>query len=237
MFLPSYFAILSLFAIPGWLSAEEPTARVWLTTRSDARESGGIDGRLREQEPQALAAIWRELDLQRGDTIVDIGAGSGKWLQGMADRVGSDGTVYGLEIKPNLVEGIKKKFEDTPQVRPWLGKPDRTGLPADSCDVGLMVKVYHHVAKDLRIDYLNSLRETIRPGGRLVIVERHPLIPSKRKKTEPIHSMAPAKLLSDMHEAGWFPARFELLPQSAYYVAVFVQRDVFELDRRTSPDD
>lgn len=220
---------LILVASVNVTTAQESKAASWLPTRPDKRTFGPIDGRSRERESQSLAAIWRELDLQKGDSIVDIGTGSGWWLQGMVVRVGAEGVVYGLEIKQNLVDGVQQKFSDTPQVKPWLGKPDKTGLPDNSCDVGFMVKVYHHVSKNLRIEYLSSLRKTIRPDGRLVIVERHPLIPSKRKKAEPVHSMAPAKLMSDMREAGWYPARFELLPRSAYYVAVFVQRDIFEL--------
>ena len=110
------------------------------------------------------------------------------------------------------------------------GQTDHTGLPANSCDVGFMVKVYHHIDKNVRVDYMKSLRATIKPGGRLIIVERHPVIPSVRKKSEPVHSIAPAQLMRDMANAGWFPARFELLPKSAYYVAVFVQMDVFKLN-------
>ena len=70
----------------------------------------------------------------------------------------------------------------------------------------------------------------IRSGGRLVIVERHPDTPSVLKKSETVHSMSPSQLMSDMIQAGWFPARFELLPESAYYVPVFVQRSVFMMN-------
>lgn len=209
---------------------EEPAAAGadWQTTRPDARRYDGIIGK--ERAPQSLEAIWRELDLKPGDSIVDIGAGGGWWLEGMAEHVGESGEVYGLEIKEALVEKMTKHYADTPQVKAVLGEFAATGLPADSCDIGFMVKVYHHIGKEVRIDYLKDLRNVIRPGGRLIIVERHPNIPTRAKKNgEKVHSMAPSELIADMNAAGWFPSRIELLQQSAYYVAVFVEAELFSI--------
>ena len=73
--------------------------------------------------------ILRELDLQAGDVVVDVGAGDGWWAEKFAKPVGKKGVIHAAEVENKKVDQMKKRFAKTPQVKPYLIKTDSTGLP------------------------------------------------------------------------------------------------------------
>ena len=103
--------------------------------------------------------ILKELDLKAGDVVVDIGAGDGWWSQQMAEFVGEKGTIHSAEVKDKMVNNMKKKFADTPQIKPYLCKTDSVDLPKNSCDLAFLSQTYHHLDKNGRVDYLRHLRD------------------------------------------------------------------------------
>ena len=55
-------------------------------------------------QPRTVAAMLRLLDVSRGHRVLDVGSGSG-WTTGLlAELVGPEGEVLGLELEPTLVE-------------------------------------------------------------------------------------------------------------------------------------
>ena len=89
----------------------------------------------------------------------------------MARRVGPEGRVYATDIQPQmlamLAERLKK--ERITNVMPVLGAIDDPRLPASSLDLILMVDVYHEFSEPQKM--LRGLREALKPGGRLVLLE------------------------------------------------------------------
>ena len=68
-------------------------------------------------QPTTVAFMLELLDPQEGDTVLDIGSGSGWVTALLGHMVGDDGKVIGLEIKPSLIaEGQKniRKYSDLP---------------------------------------------------------------------------------------------------------------------------
>lgn len=111
------------------------------------------------------------MDLQPGQAVADVGAGTGLFEPLLAARVGSDGTVYAIDIVPRFVEHIEAKAAERglTQVEAVLGEEDSINLPAASVDVVLICDAYHHFE-----DYasmLESIHTALRPGGKLVVVE------------------------------------------------------------------
>jgi protein-L-isoaspartate(D-aspartate) O-methyltransferase len=62
-----------------------------------------IDGNTITQ-PTTIAFMLELLDVQEGDTVLDIGSGTGYTSALLADMAGPDGRVIALEINPALVE-------------------------------------------------------------------------------------------------------------------------------------
>ena len=121
-----------------------------------------------EEEPdRALDAIR----IEKGSTVADVGAGSGYMTIRMARRVGPEGRVYATDVQPQmlamLAERLKK--ERITNVMPVQGAIDDPRLPASSLDLILMVDVYHEFSEPQKM--LRGLREALKPGGRLVLLE------------------------------------------------------------------
>lgn len=112
------------------------------------------------------------LGIKEGSHVADIGAGSGWFSVRSARRVGKSGTVYAVEINPDYVRHIKRraKKEKLPNIRAILGKTDDPLLEKQSLDVVMLLKTYHEVAEPIPL--LRRLREAMRPGARLGVIDR-----------------------------------------------------------------
>jgi ubiquinone/menaquinone biosynthesis C-methylase UbiE len=155
--------------------------------------------------------------------VVDIGAGDGWWSEQMARSVGASGTIYAADITQAIVDRMKERFKDTPQVKPYICPTDGTGLPQNSCDLAFLSKTYHHLNDGGHVDYLRHLHKVVKPTGRVCIIERHPTIDSFSRS----HAWSPGLLAQQAEEAGWVLVRYELITGTFHYIAIFVQKEVF----------
>lgn len=167
--------------------------------------------------------ILKELDLKVGDVVVDIGAGDGWWSQLMAEFVGEKGAVHAAEVEDKMVDNMKKKFADVPQIKPYLCKTDSTELAENSCDLAFLSQTYHHLDEDGRVDYLRRLRDVVKPTGRLCVIEKYTTIATEHGS----HGTALSELIAQAEQAGWIPVRCELMTGTYHYLAIFVQKNLF----------
>lgn len=111
------------------------------------------------------------LGLMQGLTVADVGAGSGYITVRLARRVGSTGRVYATDIQPEMIALLEQTLtaEGITNVTPVLGLVDDPQLPVGAVDLELLVDVYHEFAEPQKM--LRGLRDALKPGGRLVLVE------------------------------------------------------------------
>ncbi|MBE0534699.1 MAG: methyltransferase domain-containing protein [Phycisphaerae bacterium] len=171
---------------------------------------------------EAGETVIKRLGLRPDSVVVDIGAGDGWWASLMAAKMGPEGVIHAGEVDQKKVAALQKKWADVSQIKPYLCPLDGTGLGADSCDVAFLSKTYHHL--DRHVDYLKHLKDVVKPAGRLVVIERHTALSSRRGAE---HAWLPGLLAMQAEEAGWMLLRCEMLPDSDHFIAVFVQPDAF----------
>jgi SAM-dependent methyltransferase len=156
--------------------------------------------RFDEERPDlALAA----LELKPGMMVADVGAGTGYYAWRMAQRVGSNGTVYAVDIQPEMIAMLEKQVarRGAANVKALLGTPTDPGLPANTLDLVLMVDVYHEL--EFPYDMLAALTRALKPGGQLVFVEFRggdPTVPIK-----PLHTMTELQVRTEasLHPLEW----------------------------------
>jgi ubiquinone/menaquinone biosynthesis C-methylase UbiE len=120
------------------------------------------------QKPREVVTA---LGLREGDTVADIGAGSGYFALRFAHHVGSTGKVLAVDLSPDMIAEVKRRAAEArlTNVTPVLAKPDDPQLPAGAVDVVFLCDTWHHIEQRGR--YLATLRPALKPGARLVIVD------------------------------------------------------------------
>ena len=165
--------------------------------------------RIEEEEPdKALDAIGLEL----GQTVADLGAGVGYMTWRMAKRVGPQGTVYGQDIQPYMLDQLQKNMRERgiTNVKTILGGLTDPKLPAASLDLLLMVDVYHEFSEPQKM--LRGIHEALKPGGRLVLIEYRGEDPSVPIRPE--HKMTVKQVRAELEPEGFkFEKSLETLPR------------------------
>jgi len=129
-------------------------------------------------------AAWQKPDLimdalriAEKATVADIGAGSGFFTVRLARRVGPNGIVYAEDIQQPMLESIKRRVsrEGLNNVITRLGTDTDANLPKGALDAVLVVDVYQEVEEEAsRIGLLRHLADTLKPSGRIGIVNYKP---------------------------------------------------------------
>ena len=154
--------------------------------------------RVQEEEPDvALDAI----KLAVGSTVADVGAGSGYMTIRMAKRVGPTGKVYANDIQPQMLSMLRQRLdkEKIANVELVLGGYDDPKLPANTIDLILMVDVYHEFSEPQKM--LRRMRDSLKTGARLVLLEyrkEDPSIPIR-----PDHKMSVAEAKMEVEAEGF----------------------------------
>ncbi len=119
--------------------------------------------------------IDRVMDILRvreGSSVADIGAGSGWFTVRAARRVGASGQVFAVEINSEYIVYINRRAdnEGLQNIRTVLGRPDDPLLSRQSVDAVMILKTYHEIEGPVVL--LRRVRESLKPGGRLGIIDR-----------------------------------------------------------------
>jgi ubiquinone/menaquinone biosynthesis C-methylase UbiE len=122
----------------------------------------------RVMSPAALAtwmeAFSRHLPERRPLTLLDVGAGIGRFTPWLAETFG--GPVFGIEPSARMRE-VAESDARHDRVTYLDGKAEKIPLPDASCDGALLYFVWHHVAD--RPAAARELARVVRPGGRLLV--------------------------------------------------------------------
>lgn len=121
----------------------------------------GLDG-LRRDAVDALA-------LSRGDTVVDLGCGTGANLGHLRDAVGPEGTVVGVDLTPGMLSQAREQVENAGWENVNLVQADAADPPVRAVD-GVFGSFVVGMLEDPG-DSVERWTERLEPGGRVAIVE------------------------------------------------------------------
>ena len=178
--------------------------------------------RAERDEEEAPDVALRVLNIPKGASVADIGAGSGYITEKLAARVGSTGMVFANDVQPQMLAMLARRLEKKriSNVTLVQGTIDDPKLAPASVDLELMVDVYHEFSRPQAM--LQHLREALKPGGRLVLLEYRKEDPTIPIRPEHKMSVAEAKLEVE-HEGFTLTTVDEALPWQ--HILIFTKRD------------
>jgi SAM-dependent methyltransferase len=112
-------------------------------------------------------ATLAALELRSGERVIDIGCGPGYLASEMAEVVGPDGFVHGIDPSPAMLALAARRAATHTE----LSEGDALSLPAEdgSFDAAVSTQVYEYVP-DIA-SALAEARRVLRPGGRLLVLD------------------------------------------------------------------
>ena len=158
--------------------------------------------RVAEEMPDAMLAM---MGLEDGDVVADIGAGSGFFTRRMARLVAPTGTVYAVDIQPEMLEILQGYVEEegVTGVVPVLSEFDDPKLPEGEIDWILLVDVYHEFGNHEAM--LAKMRQALKRDGRVALLE-YRVEDGTGDHIRGDHRMSARQVLSE-----WGPAGFDLV--------------------------
>ncbi|HZZ80544.1 MAG TPA: class I SAM-dependent methyltransferase [Gemmataceae bacterium] len=132
--------------------------------------AGWLERPERERE-EAVSKLHPSLGVKAGETVADLGAGSGHHTVRLSKAVGEKGKVYAVDIQKEMITLLQQRMtkEKIKNVETVLCTEKDPKLPAKSVDMILMVDVYHELSYPYEVT--RELVKSLKSGGRLVFVE------------------------------------------------------------------
>jgi ubiquinone/menaquinone biosynthesis C-methylase UbiE len=129
-----------------------------------------LDREQREKEEQPEKAI-AALELKPGMFVGDVGAGTGYYSIRIAKQLGPAGKVYANDIQFGMLQRLQANAaaQHVTNVETVQGTESDPKLPAGKLDLVVLIDVYHEFSRPQRM--LEGIRESLKPGGRLVLLE------------------------------------------------------------------
>ena len=170
------------------------------------------------QKPDEVIAA---LSLRPDATVADLGAGTGYFAVRLARAV-PQGRVYAEDLEPDMVRylGERATREGLANVVALQGDAVDPKLPA-AIDAAIMVDTYHHIVDPTA--FFGRVREALRPGGALVIVDFKKDAPEDAPGPPAAMRIADDVIAAHLQKLGFTHVRTdrELLP---YQYVVFLRR-------------
>jgi ubiquinone/menaquinone biosynthesis C-methylase UbiE len=115
--------------------------------------------------------ILQALNLQTGQQVADIGAGTGFFTLMMAGEVGPTGHVYAVDVAQNFVDAIRERAAaaDLQNVSGVVNDQHGVQLAPASLDLAFISDTYHHFEQPRAM--LAGIHRALKPGGEMVVID------------------------------------------------------------------
>lgn len=173
-----FLAVLSVVAVLGAGSAPAQETNVSpainQTFKSDALDVEGWATRFSGESREVFHArndVVQAMALKPGESVADVGAGTGIYTRLFAQAVGPAGIVYATDLAPKFLAYIAQNAakDGLKNVRTIQAGDRASNLPDASVDVIFHSDVYHHFEYPMTMNA--DLRRALKPGGRLYVLE------------------------------------------------------------------
>jgi predicted methyltransferase len=149
--------------------------------------------------------VIQALNLHEGSVVVDLGSGVGYFTLKLSPLVGKNGGVVAEDIRQESLVFLRIRafLRGEHNVEIIRGEIDDPRLPKDFADAVLISNTYHELTEPNLI--LHHVADSLKPGARLVIVDRGPRSTSEESRDIQAehHELRPNLVEAEVHDAGF----------------------------------
>ena len=210
-----FAALITVLSAAAVMAQQPPTAKPnHMDHKFDdpARYAKSFDDPARDAW-QMPSRVIEALQLKSGMKVADVGAGTGYFSMRLAKVPGV--SVFAVDIEPRMVEYLEQRAhkEHAMNVTAVLAGASSPNLP-EPVDVILVVDTYHHLPD--RPAYFRELRKSLKPGGRIAIVDFRKDAP----EGPPAHfRFTPQQIQDEMKQAGYeLQSAHDFLPRQHFLI-------------------
>jgi predicted methyltransferase len=154
---------------------------------------------------QRPSDVLQALDLKHGDVVVDLGSGAGYFTLKLSGAVGDQGKVIAVDLRRLSLSFLwtRTLLRHQHNVSITVGEPNNPRLGTSVADAVLVANTYHELADSSSI--LTHIFRALRPGGRLVIVDRGPVpaIDPHGEEATDAHEIPVARVEGELNHGGF----------------------------------
>src|SRR5262249_6889416 len=116
--------------------------------------------------------MLRLAHLEPGESVLDVGCGTGTLAIAAKRQVGTAGTVHGVDASPEMIARAEKKARKA-GVKVAFKNAFAQSLPFPDAkfDVVLSTVMLHHLPQTARQELAIEIRRVLRPGGRVLAID------------------------------------------------------------------
>jgi ubiquinone/menaquinone biosynthesis C-methylase UbiE len=153
------------------------------------------------------------LNPRPGNTVVDLGCGSGYFTLKLSSPVGKTGHVVAEDIRwlPLAFLWVRTILKKQHNVSLIHGKPNNPELPVNTVNALLISNTYHELADPQAI--LSHVSRALISGGLLVVVDREPKPANVGVTESGEHEISVERVELDLRQAG-----FEILNRQDHFI-------------------
>lgn len=157
--------------------------------------------------------VVRLAGIHAGQTVADVGAGSGYHTLRLSRVVGADGLVIAVDVVPEFLDRLRQTVREQrlENIEFVLGRPDDPRLPRNSIEVAVLAHMYHEIGQPYA--FLWNLAPSIRTNGVVVVVDQdRPFVN---------HGTPPAVMQCEFEAVGYRRTGFQVLQGGVGYAMLF----------------
>jgi ubiquinone/menaquinone biosynthesis C-methylase UbiE len=110
--------------------------------------------------------------LAPGESILDVGCGTGSLAIAAKGRVGTDGKVFGIDASPEMIARATSKAPKAEiDVSFKNAVAEALPFPDAQFDVVLSTLMLHHLPRNARQQCAREIRRVLKPQGRVLVVD------------------------------------------------------------------
>jgi arsenite methyltransferase len=173
----------------------------------------------REAGAARPAEIIKNLDIKDSTFVADIGAGGGYFTYLFSKKVGKNGKVYAVDIKPEYLDYIKQesKKKGLDNIITVLATENKISLSKESIDLIFLRNAFHHLPEP-HSEYFKKIVKFLKSDGKIVIIEHKKS--TNLNFTNIFGHFTPEEVIIDtLDKCGYSVAqKFDFLPKQSFII-------------------